>query len=299
MATKSPRRMAIPTHNRFGWHRDLPDPRDLVPGDKALDRMLACLDRPRPRPRSGGGRSVIPAKTDWNAYFAPVGEQGGLATSVPHACLGLAQYFERRANGRMLDGSVRFLYKMARELEGWEGDVGITPRATLKALTRFGLPPTSLCPENAAEFDRPLEPFLFGYGDVTRSLRYARLDPVWSVGEEVVHRVRSWLAAGFPCLFGFVVFDSMTRAADIACPTAFDQPRGGLAVVATGYDDSHRIRSTRGALRIRNCWGTDWGDGGYGWLPYEYITRGLATDFWTLLRADWLDTEEFQHPGDD
>jgi C1A family cysteine protease len=228
-----------------------------------------------------------------------VGDLKGLAASVPHACLGLLQYFERRAHGRRLDGSVRFLYKMARELQGWVGDSGTTNRSALKALVRFGLPPSTLCPDDPSGFDRPLEPHLFAYGELMRSLRYVRFDPARSTGQEVLGRVRSWLAAGFPCLFGFVAFDSITNSAEIACPTSFDKPIGGLCVVATGHDDSHRIRSSRGALRIRNCWGEDWGVAGYGWLPYEYIERGLATDFWTLLRAEWLATGEFGHPGGD
>lgn len=52
---------------------------------------------------------------------------------------------------------------------------------------------------------------------------------------------------------------------------------GGHAVLAVGYDNStqHFI--------IRNSWGADWGDKGYFYMPYEYITDGdLADDFWYI-----------------
>jgi len=29
---------------------------------------------------------------------------------------------------------------------------------------------------------------------------------------------------------------------------------------------------------IRNSWNTGWRDAGYGWLPYEYVLKGLAED---------------------
>jgi len=74
---------------------------------------------------------------------------------------------------------------------------------------------------------------------------------------------------------------------------------GGHAVCAVGYDDSKVIvnpsnkKSSKGALLIRNSWGSSWGDNGYGWLPYDYVLTGLASDWWSLLKADWIDTGMF------
>jgi C1A family cysteine protease len=67
--------------------------------------------------------------------------------------------------------------------------------------------------------------------------------------------------------------------------------------VAVGFDDAKRIRSWKGALLVRNSWGPGWGDAGYGWLPYAYVDRGLAADFWTLLRLEWLAAGDFNDPG--
>ena len=71
--------------------------------------------------------------------------------------------------------------------------------------------------------------------------------------------------------------------------------------MAVGYDDGMKIKNTNpggaettGALLFRNSWGTGWGSSGYGWLPYDYVLKGLAVDWWSLLKNEWIDTGAFK-----
>jgi C1A family cysteine protease len=98
---------------------------------------------------------------------------------------------------------------------------------------------------------------------------------------KTIRDVKQCLAEGYPVVFGFTVFDSfmsqkVARTGIAEMPKRNEQPQGGHAIMAVGYDDSKE------ALIIRNSWGTNWGLNGYFYMPYGYITNNLATDFWTI-----------------
>jgi len=92
------------------------------------------------------------------------------------------------------------------------------------------------------------------------------------------------------------VFDPPPAGPDLPYPSAYDAPAGGQVGVAVGYDDDRRVRSERGALRIRGPWGPGWGEAGAGWLPYRYLTDRLAADCWTVVRPDWLADADLTSP---
>ena len=103
------------------------------------------------------------------------------------------------------------------------------------------------------------------------------------------------LASSLPVMFGFTVYESIKGATDgkIPYPVRGESILGGHAVLAVGYDDNLTIGDMVGAFLIRNSWGESWGENGYGWLPYEYVLGGLAQDWWCLVKAEWIDVEEF------
>jgi C1A family cysteine protease len=275
----------------MGWHRDLPDIRDYT--DES-DDVKAVLRKSQPLKKAARSQ---PKKVDLRAWCSPIEDQGQLGSCTAQAGAGLYEYFERRAHGKHVDASRLFLYKVTRRLMGLSGDTGAYLRDTMKALVVFGVPPERHWPYQVDRFDEEPSAFLYSFAQSFQALRYYRLDPPGASSDDILANVRRHLAAGLPSMFGFTVYASMPPSGDgkgeIPMPTPTDSVAGGHAVAAVGYDDGKKIGSHKGALLIRNSWGTDWGDAGYGWLPYAYVESRLADDFWTMIDAEFVDTELF------
>ena len=276
----------------MGWERDLPDFRDSHAGSEQVAKILDKSHALK------AAKKKLPASVDLSQWCSPVEDQGDLSSCTANAGVGLMEYYQRRAFGQHLDGSRLFLYKATRQLLGWKGDQGAYLRSAMKAMVLFGIPPEAAWPYKTSEFDVEPPAFCFAYAQSYRAMHYYRLDPCGTTPATLLKNVRTSLAAGLPQMFGFTVYSSIPGigdgSGDIPFPKPTDKSEGGHAVIAIGYDDNKKIGTHRGALKIRNSWGTGWGENGYGWLPYAYIEQEQADDFWSLVDAGFVNTSLFE-----
>ncbi len=294
----------------MGWLPDYPDFRDYtVQHDELSGRLRAHGQKESVKSMLGkagalGIKKELPGAADLRPWCPPIEDQGQLGSCTAQAGVGLVEYFQIRSFGTHIDASRLFLYKATRNLMHQAGDTGAYIRLTMGAMVLFGVPPEEYWPYHADEFDREPTAFCYAFAQSYQSISYYRLDPPGTGREELLGRIKTNLAAGLPSMFGFSVYSSISQAEDggkIPFPAPRERLRGGHAVAAVGYDDALEIQNdspggprTTGALLVRNSWGAGWGDEGYGWLPYEYVLRGLAVDWWSLLKNEWIDTGQFK-----
>lgn len=281
----------------MGWIPDFPDFRDYTVEHDAVKNALkkAGVAKPLKTP---------PKSVDLRPWCSPIEDQSDLGACTAHAGVGLVEYFERRAFGNHIDASRLFLYKVTRNLMRVKGDTGAYLRTTMGALTLFGVPPEEYYSYVIADFDKEPPAFCYAFAQNYQAISYYRLDPPGTAPGALLQQIKSQLAAGLPSMFGFTVYRSIEQASSsgkIPFPVKADKVAGGHAIDAVGYNDDIKIKNsapdgveTKGALLIRNSWGAGWGDGGYGWLPYEYVLQGLADDWWCLVKSEWIETGQFK-----
>ncbi len=281
----------------LGWLPDYPDFRDYSVEEKSIKKMLT------PTGVVKAAAPALPVTTDLRPWFSPVEDQLSIGSCTANAGVGMVEYFERKAFGKHIDASRLFLYKVTRNMLHWTGDTGAFLRTTMGAMVLFGVPPEEYWPYVIADYEKEPTPFCYAYAQSYQTISYYRLDPPGVTKPALLSQIKTNLGAGLPSMFGFTVYNSISQAkttGKIPYPTKGEKIAGGHAVVAVGYDDNMKIKNlnsgateTKGALLIRNSWGTGWGASGYGWLPYDYILKGLAVDWWSLVKKEWVDTKEF------
>lgn len=175
-------------------------------------------------------------------------------------------------NGRVIENSVN-------------EDSGCEIRDVVKGITKLGLCAERLYPYDIRRFAVKPSARAYRDGHFTLLSKYQRIEPS---GSARLLQLKTSIAIGSPVLFGFAVYesfdsDAVAKTGLLPMPGRSESQVGGHAVWAWAWDDNKVVLGQKGAARIRNSWGADWGDKGDFWMPYAYLQNpDLCDDFWSL-----------------
>ena len=244
----------------YGWKPDLPDNRDF----------LFEVKRPMD----------LPEKVDLRPNDMPVFDQGQLGSCTANAISAAYSFnMRKQVEDEIFTPSRLFIYYNEREMENSiPYDNGAMIRTGIKSINRVGVCDEQIWPYDISKFtEKPLTE-CYRQAERNKAVKYERLN-------NSKNELKTCLALGLPFVFGFTVYESfetkaVAKTGKMPMPGKKEKSMGGHAVMGVGYDD------TTNCFIIKNSWSEKWGDKGYFYMPYDFITDSdYCADFWVIQRV--------------
>jgi C1A family cysteine protease len=261
-------------HHYLGLVKDRPDHRDIK--YQLKPKTVSILETKRRFPEFIDLRNKCPY----------VYNQGPLGSCTGHGIGGSIHIDRMKLQLPDMTPSALFIYYNERDMMGTVmEDSGASIRDGVKSINIYGVCSSEVWPYIIAKFAE--KPPVSVYQEALKhpKIRYERVD------NTRLDDIKGVLFEGYPIVFGCDVYTSFdtpeTAKTGIIpfpnyskffnSPVAAEDYISGHCMIIVGYDD--RIQ----CFIVRNSWGKEWGDNGYCYIPYDYLTnKYLAYDFWVI-----------------
>ena len=167
-----------------------------------------------------------------------------------------------------------FIYWNERDIENSVNqDSGASLGDGVAALQKYGVCSESTWPYVISQFT--VKPINEAYIEASKNTL------IQFNGCHTVNDIKHSIANEFPVVIGVGLFDSFEYEATSATgvvPIPNEQLEnyiGGHCMCVVGYDDA------KSSFKVANSWGPSWGDKGYCYIQYDYISKYLM-DAYTL-----------------
>lgn len=209
-----------------------------------------------------GAGPTLPRNVDLSNNFPIPGNQGQQGSCVGWAtAYALKSYQERMEEGWSLNArehlfSPAFIYN---QINGGRNN-GSSIKKALELIIDKGAATLATMPYNQYDYTTQPNPTSFQEAANFKAQSLKRADSTLTIKKSLANRQ--------PVVVGISVYNSLMqlKGSNAVYNSADGELQGGHAVTIVGYDDD----KFGGAFKIINSWGTDWGDEGYFWLPYQF-----------------------------
>ena len=246
---------------KYGWKKEIPDHNDLYHefDEEMLNENMNTVDL----------RKNCPV----------IYNQGNLGSCTANAVAGLFEYNQDKENKIDFMPSRLFIYYNERELENTTMyDSGATIRDSIKVVYKYGVCSEDKWTYSFDKFTYKPSPECYEEASKHKIVEYRKI-------YQTIEDMKTSLQNKMPFIFGFSVYESfegvnVARTGIMPIPSVTEKLLGGHAVMAVGYNEDLKV------FIVRNSWGENWGDKGYFYMPYEFISDPMyASDFWTILKV--------------
>ena len=246
---------------------------------------------------------------DLSAYMPPVGNQGTLNTSAAYsACYAIKSFqemIEENASSYTTEGKIdgsrvfspAFLHN---NLTDGNPEQALSLVQVLNGLKEVGAVRWNDFPtywENNKEWN-------YNASKPSNSLKKRaskyRIQDWYSLGMRNnigIMEVKNYLRYNYPVLLGANIDDGFMRLN--ANYPVWDHTIGNIygshSMVIVGFDDNLEVNQVeRGAFKVLNSWGAEWGLGGYCWISYNHF-RNVALEAYIMEDAMNTDIVNFNN----
>jgi C1A family cysteine protease len=233
---------------------------------------LRSVGQPIGAAQSGKRGIAVSGLLDYTSEMGPVRDSGSEGSTVGFAVADALEYQIKKTSGKEIMISPRYIYYEARVLEGTtDQDAGTSLRDAIRVLRQVGAVAEDVWPYRAGEFS--MKP-----PKAVEQAEHYKITQSHILNNST--EIKAALQRFGPVPGGFVMYRSaMSEAARkdgvIQMPITNELVEGGHAVCFVGFDDSKNM------LKFKNQWTQEWGDQGYGYLPYEYADK-FVSDAWAI-----------------
>ncbi len=236
-----------------------------------------------------GSKGTLPSSVDHSADMPPVGNQGGQGSCTAWATAYYHKSYQEwvEHSWSLADSnhlfSPSFVYNQINggaDNGSWFGDA-------FQVLCDMGSSSILLKPYNDGECISWPSETAYDSAIPYRCNEWFWFDLSDDLG---VEGVKQCLADGNNVVIGLLVYanyDNISSYDNTFCVADLSGDiRGGHANCIVGYDDSLVTHDGRGAFRVVNSWGANWGDQGYYWMSYQ-----AATDYRTSYQGAFYSSD--------
>lgn len=238
----------------------------LVVVDSIVPIVADTVTPPPPSRRT----LILPKSHDLRRNFSSIKNQGSQGSCLAFTLSSIMEYMIKSKKLKAVDLSEAFLYYESRKKAGDQDiDIGSNFLYSLQSLAENGICSEQYMPYS--EYDYTTSPSRTAYTDALAN----KISMASSVNLEI-EDLKKVLYNGYPIAISINMYPSFGNGENFVIPfpskRELSRNNGMHSMVIVGYNEDKQ------QFIVRNSWGEDFGDHGYCYIPYDYITDESLTN---------------------